>query len=90
MTPRDLAPEDAELIAAFIDRRLPEEEREAFVERLTPGRWPEVRAVTDQELKATTVLSMELNEVSAKVRTGIWCLSSGPGRVVEMPPGCSP
>lgn len=34
MTPRDLQPQDAELIAAFIDRRLPEKERQAFMERL--------------------------------------------------------
>ena len=43
---------------------------EAFVERLTPGRWAESRPVTDQELKATTVLTLKLDEVSAKVRTG--------------------
>jgi nitroimidazol reductase NimA-like FMN-containing flavoprotein (pyridoxamine 5'-phosphate oxidase superfamily) len=42
----------------------------AFVERLTPGRWAELRPVTAQELKATTVVSMPLKEVSAKVRTG--------------------
>jgi nitroimidazol reductase NimA-like FMN-containing flavoprotein (pyridoxamine 5'-phosphate oxidase superfamily) len=39
-------------------------------ERLTPGRWAESRPVTDQELKATTVLTLKLDEVSAKVRTG--------------------
>ena len=43
---------------------------EAFVERLFPGRWGEIRAPNEQELKATTVLWMELEEVSAKVRTG--------------------
>ncbi|MCG8692825.1 MAG: pyridoxamine 5'-phosphate oxidase family protein [Minwuiales bacterium] len=43
---------------------------EAFVERLTPGRWAELRPMTDQELKATTVVSMEIEEASAKVRTG--------------------
>jgi len=41
-----------------------------FVEKLYPGRWPELRPVTEQELKATTVLYVELDEVSAKVRTG--------------------
>jgi nitroimidazol reductase NimA-like FMN-containing flavoprotein (pyridoxamine 5'-phosphate oxidase superfamily) len=35
---------------------------EAFVERLTPGRWAESRPVTDQELKATTVLTLKLDE----------------------------
>jgi uncharacterized protein len=43
---------------------------ENFIERVFPGRWPELRPVSDQELKATTVLGMELDEVSAKVRTG--------------------
>jgi hypothetical protein len=43
---------------------------EAFVERLFPGRWAMLRPVSKQELKATTVLSMPLEEVSAKVRVG--------------------
>ena len=43
---------------------------EDFVERLFPGRWAELRPPTRQEIKATTVLRMPLEEVSAKVRTG--------------------
>jgi nitroimidazol reductase NimA-like FMN-containing flavoprotein (pyridoxamine 5'-phosphate oxidase superfamily) len=43
---------------------------EEFVERLFPGRWPELRPPTRQEIKATTVLWMDLDEVSAKIRTG--------------------
>jgi hypothetical protein len=43
---------------------------EAFSERLTPGRWAELRPVTKQELKATLVLSLELEEVSAKLCSG--------------------
>ena len=43
---------------------------EAFSERLTPGRWAELKPPSKQELKATTVLSMQLDEVVAKVRTG--------------------
>jgi nitroimidazol reductase NimA-like FMN-containing flavoprotein (pyridoxamine 5'-phosphate oxidase superfamily) len=35
-----------------------------------PGRWDEVRTPTEQEMKATSVLSLDLKEVSAKVRTG--------------------
>ena len=42
----------------------------AFMERVAPGRWDEVRAPTQQELKATTVMSMPIEEVSAKVRPG--------------------
>lgn len=41
-----------------------------FTEHIIPGRWEEVRWPDEQELKATTVLAIELNEVSAKVRTG--------------------
>ena len=46
------------------------EKMKAFVERLTPGRWKELRPVNRQELKAITVLGMEIEEASAKVRTG--------------------
>jgi nitroimidazol reductase NimA-like FMN-containing flavoprotein (pyridoxamine 5'-phosphate oxidase superfamily) len=53
---------------------VPEEDKlavlEDFVELLLPGRWPELRPPTRQEIKATTVLWMELEEVSAKIRTG--------------------
>jgi uncharacterized protein len=42
----------------------------AFSEHVIPGRWSDVRGPTEQELKATTVLSLPLEEVSAKVRTG--------------------
>jgi nitroimidazol reductase NimA-like FMN-containing flavoprotein (pyridoxamine 5'-phosphate oxidase superfamily) len=43
---------------------------ENFVERMFPGRWAELRPITGQELKATTVLRMPIVEGSAKVRTG--------------------
>jgi nitroimidazol reductase NimA-like FMN-containing flavoprotein (pyridoxamine 5'-phosphate oxidase superfamily) len=42
----------------------------AFSEQVIRGRWDEVRSPSEQELKATTVLSLPLAEVSAKVRTG--------------------
>jgi nitroimidazol reductase NimA-like FMN-containing flavoprotein (pyridoxamine 5'-phosphate oxidase superfamily) len=52
----------------------PEQERlralELFTEKLLPGRWPEVRHPTRQELKSTKVLSLPLDEASAKVRAG--------------------
>ncbi|MDX6469059.1 MAG: uncharacterized protein QOF75_862 [Gaiellaceae bacterium] len=50
-----------------------EEKREAlraFTEHIAPGRWEEARQPTDQELKATWILSVPLDEASAKVRTG--------------------
>ena len=42
----------------------------AFSEHIIPGRWDEVREPTQQELTATTVLALDLAEVSAKVRSG--------------------
>ena len=42
----------------------------AFVERMVPERWDGLRPVTSQELKATTVLRLALNEASAKIRVG--------------------
>lgn len=41
-----------------------------FVERVVPGRWDTLREITAQELKATSVLRLDLEEVSAKVRVG--------------------
>jgi hypothetical protein len=35
-----------------------------------PGRWDNVRMPSNRELEVTTVLSVPLEEVSAKVRTG--------------------
>ncbi len=45
----------------------------AFVERLYPGRWPTLRPLTRQELRATTILWVDLREASVKLREG------GPG-----------
>jgi len=42
----------------------------SFSEHVVRGRWDDVREPTEQELKATTVLSLPLLEASAKVRTG--------------------
>ena len=43
---------------------------EDMMERIVPGRWPDLKPVTAQELKATTVVSLKLEEVAAKVRDG--------------------
>lgn len=42
----------------------------ALTEHIVPHRWAEVRPPTPLELKATTVLSLPLDEASAKIRTG--------------------
>jgi nitroimidazol reductase NimA-like FMN-containing flavoprotein (pyridoxamine 5'-phosphate oxidase superfamily) len=53
------------------------EEREAkihalkgLVEVFTPVRWDTLRPMSEKELSATSVLSLELNEASAKIRNG--------------------
>jgi nitroimidazol reductase NimA-like FMN-containing flavoprotein (pyridoxamine 5'-phosphate oxidase superfamily) len=42
----------------------------ALAEQLAPGRWDEARQPSQQELKATSIVSLPLDEASAKVRTG--------------------
>jgi nitroimidazol reductase NimA-like FMN-containing flavoprotein (pyridoxamine 5'-phosphate oxidase superfamily) len=49
------------------------EKREAlrrFSEHICPGRWAEVRQPNKNELKATMVLALALDEASAKIRSG--------------------
>lgn len=41
-----------------------------FTDKLFPGRWDSLRPVKAKEIKATTILGLELKEVSAKVRSG--------------------
>jgi nitroimidazol reductase NimA-like FMN-containing flavoprotein (pyridoxamine 5'-phosphate oxidase superfamily) len=43
---------------------------EALIERIHPGRWQEARPPTDAELRQTLVVSVPLDEASAKVRSG--------------------
>jgi nitroimidazol reductase NimA-like FMN-containing flavoprotein (pyridoxamine 5'-phosphate oxidase superfamily) len=43
---------------------------ETIVEHIVPGRWAEARPPTANELKATAVLALPIEEASAKVRTG--------------------
>lgn len=72
----------------------------AVTNHIVPGRWDELRPVTDQELKATTVLAVPIDEASAKVRTGppkddddaawpVWAgvvpLTTVPGTLVPAP-----
>ncbi len=44
---------------------------EAFTEQIISGRWGEVRSPNSGELQGTLVLSLPLDEASAKVRTGM-------------------
>lgn len=62
------------VMALGVARPVPDADRErhleTFMERLAPGRWAALRPPTVQEIKATSVLTMPLEEVSAKVRSG--------------------
>jgi uncharacterized protein len=42
----------------------------AFTDHVVPGRWKDIRQPTGSELKATSVLALPLEEISAKVRVG--------------------
>jgi nitroimidazol reductase NimA-like FMN-containing flavoprotein (pyridoxamine 5'-phosphate oxidase superfamily) len=42
----------------------------AVVEHIVPGRWADVRAPSENELSATAVLAIPIDEASAKVRSG--------------------
>lgn len=43
---------------------------EQLIEKISPGRWAQVREPNEIEMKVTMVLAFELKEVSAKVRNG--------------------
>jgi nitroimidazol reductase NimA-like FMN-containing flavoprotein (pyridoxamine 5'-phosphate oxidase superfamily) len=47
-----------------------EAELDYFIERIYPGHLAGLRAVTAQELKGTTLIAMEIEEASAKARSG--------------------
>jgi nitroimidazol reductase NimA-like FMN-containing flavoprotein (pyridoxamine 5'-phosphate oxidase superfamily) len=56
--------------ATRVPDELKEEKLRAFIDGLYPGRWEALRPVTQQELKATTLLGLPIREASAKVRAG--------------------
>ena len=41
-----------------------------LMNQISPGRWDQTRETNDQEVTATDVLSLQLKEVSVKVRAG--------------------
>ena len=43
---------------------------EIISEQILPGRWADIRWPNRKELKATTVLKLDIDEASAKIRTG--------------------
>lgn len=63
-------------VVLFGNAELVEDETErlaglkAISDQMLPGRWEEVRAPNSKELKATSVLKLDITEGAAKIRTG--------------------
>src|SRR5215813_12510460 len=58
----------------------------ALSEHIVRGRWADVREPTEQELRQTTVLSLPLEEGSAKIRTGFSFYYEGDHAVPDSSP----
>lgn len=52
------------------DEREKIEALRCFTDHIVPGRWPDLRPLAENEVRATTVLALPIQEASAKVRTG--------------------
>lgn len=50
------------------DSRYKLESLKTFIEQVYPGRWAQLRPISDKELNATSLLRLSLTEASAKVR----------------------
>lgn len=50
------------------DRDVFDHQMKRFFDMLAPGRWEQLRPMTDQEFKATGLLEMEIEDAAAKVR----------------------
>ncbi|MFL2645595.1 MAG: pyridoxamine 5'-phosphate oxidase family protein [Dehalococcoidia bacterium] len=57
-------------IAELISDSRKEEALKDFVDNLIPGRWETLRPVKPQEIRATMILGMPIDEGSVKVRSG--------------------
>jgi nitroimidazol reductase NimA-like FMN-containing flavoprotein (pyridoxamine 5'-phosphate oxidase superfamily) len=62
----------------------------ALTEQLLPGRWEDVRAPSDQELKATALLRLPIDEASAKLRAGPPSDGDGPDAAFDVWAGVIP
>lgn len=83
--------------AEFCEEDVKRHALEVFTDRMAPGLWDYARVPTDQEWKATKVIRMKLDEVSAKVSDDLpqeepedyasdrWA-GSVPLRLVQLPP----
>ena len=57
--------------AEFCEEEVKRHALEVFTDRLAPGLWDYARVPAEQEWKATKVIRMKLDEVSAKVSDGL-------------------
>ncbi len=55
---------------AIDDSEMKLEKLRIFLDGLYPGRWDQLRPINDKEIRATLVLSLPIDEASAKIRTG--------------------
>ncbi len=53
------------------DPDLKAEKLKEMIDVIYPGRWEHLRPMLDKEVKATGILSMKIDEASAKIRTGM-------------------
>jgi len=55
---------------AVVDEEGKMQALEAMIEHLYPGRWPHIRPPSAQEMKATTVIAMDIEDAVMKARSG--------------------
>lgn len=55
------------LVEAVTEPSAKADRLQAMMDQMFPGRWPQLRPMTAQELKATTILTMPIDEASAKI-----------------------
>lgn len=87
--------------AEFCEENVKRHALEVFTDRLAPGLWDYARVPAEQEWKATKVIRMRLDEVSAKVSDGLpeedpedyasdrWA-GTVPMRLIQLPPVADP
>ncbi len=75
---------------------------EVMIDQMFPARWPQLRPMTAQEVKATAVLSLPISEASAKIGAGmptdppedrdwpVWAGVIGMRQVLETPESDGP
>jgi len=52
------------------DTEAKEKAMKLFVDHLTPGRWEHARQPNPKEIKATSIIAIDMDDASAKIRTG--------------------